>query len=126
MLNWKEDAVIFRRSAHNHPLKPVAKKYARCGRTIRALVLGVWFISEMGYALYDKIVKCRWNAIPSPQEKLDDFDINHCYFRSNTLKDLEQDVDEQTRYCWWCYTKTSYSAHLYGFFAGTRYKVFVA
>ena len=43
-------------------------------------------------------------------EKLDDFDKDSCYVKGNT---------EHQNPCWWCYTETCYSSHLYGFLAGT-------
>ena len=110
ILNWKEDAVIFRRSAHGHAPKPISKKYARWGRLLRVFILGLWFTCEVCYAFYDKVVKCRWGIVQSMQEKLDDFDKDPCYVKGNT---------ENQNPCWWCYTETCYSSHLYGFLAGT-------
>ena len=115
-LNWKEDAIIFRRSKHGAPPVPISQRYARWGRTIRAVILSFWFITEIGYAFYDKIVKCRWNIMDGIEEQLDDFDKDKCSFK-NAIN-LNKTVEDDKLQRWWCYTQTCYSAHIYGFFAG--------
>ena len=121
VLNWKEDVVIFRRSAHGQPLRPVSKKYARWGRSIRAVILGFWVLSEIGYAFHEKILKCKaWNISSDAEETLNDFD--QCWdnkLRNETNK-RGNDESGDEMYRWWCKTETSYSAHIYGFLAGTK------
>ena len=107
ILNWKEDVVIFRRSAHGQPLRPVSKKYARWGRAIRAVVLVFWVFSEIGYAFHEKILKCRgWSTPSDAEESLNDFD--QCWndnFENKTYKTESDDA----AYRWWCKTETSYT-----------------
>ena len=118
VINWKEEAVIFRRFTHGQDLKPLSKKYAKCGRAIRAAVLVFWFTSEVCYAIYEKIVKCKaWDITSDIQEELNDFD-NQCYLESNKLSQTNGTLETDSIDRWWCKTETSYSAHIYGFLAG--------
>ena len=111
VLNWRDDTIIFRRSKHGAALVPISKRYARWGRTIRVTVLSLWLITELGYAFYDKIARCRWN-INGINDLENDFDKDQCRLSPNST------VHEEKIHRWWCYTRTCYSAHFYGFFAG--------
>ena len=120
IINWKEEAVIFRRFKHGQDLKPLSKKYAKWGRAIRAAVLGFWLTSEICYAIYEKIVKCKaWDNTSDNQENFHDFD--QCYQTNNVLGHNNDTLKDDSR--WWCKTETSYSAHMFGFMAGKCHTV---
>ena len=120
IINWKEEAVIFRRFKHGQDLKPLSKRYAKWGRAIRAAVLGFWFTSEVGYAIYEKIVKCEaWDNASDTQEGLHDFD--KCYQAINEHGHFNNTLEDDAR--WWCKTETSYSAHIFGFLAGKYHQI---
>jgi hypothetical protein len=81
------------------------------------MILGFWVLSEIGYAFHEKILKCKaWNISSDTEETLNDFD--QCW--ANKLRNETRNNDDDEINRWWCKTETSYSAHIYGFLAGSK------